>query len=91
MPRWRPGLLQGTQASGILLHRIQVNVKVKLALRLTVGQSVCLGVETCGQRFFFLKVSVFSLWGALSDERSGLSFVSFLSMEYIVVSQYLHR
>jgi predicted 2-oxoglutarate/Fe(II)-dependent dioxygenase YbiX len=33
---------------------------------------------TCNHRFFllFLKVAVLSLWGALSDERSGLSFIN---------------
>jgi hypothetical protein len=47
---------------------------------------------TCDQIFSPLfKVAVLSLWGALSDERSGVSFVSILSMESIVVSQYLHN
>ena len=55
--------------------------KVKVTLRLTVSQSVCLGVEPrlgLMTRFFFLymKVTVLFIWGALSDERSGLSFVS---------------
>jgi hypothetical protein len=50
--------------------------QVKVTLRLTVSQSACLGVKpksgTFDQRFFF-KVTVLSFWGALSDERSGLS------------------
>jgi hypothetical protein len=44
----------------------------KVTLRLTVGQSVCLGVETAlglvTRDYFFLKVAVLSLRGALSDE-----------------------
>jgi hypothetical protein len=60
------------------------SVKVKVTLRLTVSQPVCLGVEpTLGlvTRYCFesercLNVTVLFLWGALSDERSGLSFVS---------------
>jgi hypothetical protein len=50
----------------------------------TDSQSVCLGVEpnlgllTRDIFFFFLKVTVLSFGGALSDERSGLSFVSLL-------------
>jgi hypothetical protein len=64
---------------------------------MTVGQSVCLGVEpalglvTRFFPFFPPKVVVLSLWGALSDERSGLSFVSLLSIQSIVVSQSLHE
>jgi hypothetical protein len=58
---------------------------VRVTLQLTVSQSVCLDVEpTCGRltRYCFLFKSlglefvVPSLWGALSDERRGLSFVS---------------
>jgi hypothetical protein len=49
------------------------------------GQSVCQGIEpTLGlvTRYYFLsegcclKIAVLSLWGALSDERPGLSFVT---------------
>jgi hypothetical protein len=40
-------------------------------LQLTVSQSVCLGVEPQ-----LVKVAILSIWGALSDERSGLSFVN---------------
>jgi hypothetical protein len=59
---------------------ILAQVKVKVTLRLSVSQSVCLGVEPrlglMTRCFFLLKVTVLSMWGALSDERSGLSFVS---------------
>jgi hypothetical protein len=58
-------------------------VKVKVTLRLTVSQSVCLGVKpksgTFDNRyffFFFFSNLLSSFWGALSDERSGLSCVS---------------
>jgi hypothetical protein len=54
-------------------------IQVKVTLRLTVGQSVCLGVEPrlglMTRYLFLLKVSVLSVWGALSDERMALSFV----------------
>jgi hypothetical protein len=52
-----------------------------VTLRLTISQSVCLGVEpTLGlvTRYYFplqgccLKVAVLFLWGALRDERTGL-------------------
>jgi hypothetical protein len=50
----------------------------------SVSQSVCQGIEpTLGlmtdinflSEGCFLKIAVLSRWGALSDERSGLSFV----------------
>jgi hypothetical protein len=53
-------------------------------LQLTVSQSLCRGIEPIlglVTRYYFLsegsflKVAVLSFWGALSDERSGLSFV----------------
>jgi hypothetical protein len=48
-------------------------------LRLTVSQSVCRGVKFTLELvtiYVCLKVAVYSLHGALSDERSGLSPVS---------------
>jgi hypothetical protein len=57
---------------------------VEVTLQPTVNQSVCQGIEpTLGlvtryyflSEGYFLKVAVLALWGALSDERSGLSFV----------------
>jgi hypothetical protein len=55
-------------------------VKVKVTLRLTVSQSVSLGVEPhlgLMTRYLVLfdSYGLFFLWGALSDERTGLSFV----------------
>jgi hypothetical protein len=50
-------------------------VKVKDTLRLTVGQSVSLGVEPQHDIYYCLTVTVLYLWGALSDERTGLSFI----------------
>jgi hypothetical protein len=55
--------------------------KVKVTLRPTVGQSVSLGVEPyLGLMTRYLVLFdgyglVFFLWGALSDERTGLSVV----------------
>jgi hypothetical protein len=63
-------------------------------LRMTVNQPVCQGVEpTLGlvTRYYFLyeccclKVAVFSLWGVLSDERSGLSFVILSLQQFISI------
>jgi hypothetical protein len=56
--------------------------EVEVTLRLTVSQSVRLGVDpTLGlvTRYYFLsgfclKTAVLFLWGALSDERTGLQF-----------------
>jgi hypothetical protein len=53
---------------------IKVKVKVKVTLRLAVGQSVSLGVMT---RYLLLFDSYdLVLWGALSEESPGLSFVN---------------
>jgi hypothetical protein len=66
-------------------------VKVKVTLRLTVSQSVCLGVEpkygTFDQSFFFFwKLQSCHFWGALSDERSGLSCVNLVIEVYSSLS-----
>jgi hypothetical protein len=54
-------------------------IKVKVTLRLTVSQSVSLGVEPylgLMTRYLLLFDSYgLFLWGALSDERTGLYFV----------------
>jgi hypothetical protein len=61
-----------------------LKTEVKVTLQLTVSQSLCQGIEPIlglVTRYYslsegcFLNVAVLSLWGALSDERSGLSFV----------------
>jgi hypothetical protein len=61
-------------------------VRVRVTLRLTVSHSVCLGVEPTLWTFdqilllfkcLGLEFVVLSLWGALSDERPGLSFVKY--------------
>jgi hypothetical protein len=78
-----------------LINISYVEVEVKITSQLMVSQSLCQGFEpTLGlaTRYYFLsegcrlKVAILSLWGALSDERSGLSFV-ILSL---VIYQYLH-
>jgi hypothetical protein len=63
--------------------QVRVRVRVRVTLQLTVSQSVCLGVEpNLGllTRDFFFKLQSCLIWGALSDERSGLSFVSLQSV-----------
>jgi hypothetical protein len=52
-----------------LLH--QVKVKVKVTLRPTFGQSV----SKFWYRYYSLTVTVLFSWGALPDERIGVSFV----------------
>jgi hypothetical protein len=78
--------------------KVKVKIKVKVTLRLTVGQSACLGVEpkygTFDQIYiyiFFLKLQSCHFWGALSDERSGLSCVSLChcSLHYIYSCIYI--
>jgi hypothetical protein len=67
------------------------NVIVKVTLRLIVGQSVCLGVEPDMGLWPHIRsrltVIALSLWGALSDERTGLPFVSSQLSESTI---YLH-
>jgi hypothetical protein len=53
----------------------ELKVKVKVTLRLTVSQSVSLGVEPQPDIYYSSTVTVLFLWGALSDERTGLSFI----------------
>jgi hypothetical protein len=57
----------------------KVKVKVKVTLRLTVGQSVSLGLEPhlgLMTRYLLLFDSYgLDLWSALSNERTGLSFL----------------
>jgi hypothetical protein len=83
-------------SSSALHCTIEVEVTLQLTVSQSVSQSVCQGIEPAlglVTRYYFLsegcflKVAVLSLWGALSDERSGLSFV-FLSL---VIHQYLHK
>jgi hypothetical protein len=72
------GILLGQQTPRS--ERRQFLYRVRVTLRLTFSQSVCLGVEPrlglMTRYLFWMKVTVLSIWGALSDERSGLSFVS---------------
>jgi hypothetical protein len=70
--------------------RRPVRVRVWVTLQLMVSQSASLGVEPnlwllTRDNFFFFKVTVLSFGGALSDERSGLSSVSPLSIKSVVV------
>jgi hypothetical protein len=90
--------LVSVEATGVCIPignteiQVKVKVKVKVTLRLTVSQSVCLGVEPKYGTLtihFFLKLQSCHLWGALSDERSGLSCVSLVFEVYS--SQYLKK
>jgi hypothetical protein len=71
-----------------------LQVKVKATLQLTVSQSLYQGIEPIlglVTRYYFLsegfpKFAFLSLWGALSDERSRLSFV----FPSLVIYHYLH-
>jgi hypothetical protein len=70
--RWggkAPTQLRPLERANLNQWTTPVKVKVKVTLRLTVSQSVSLGVEP------HFTVTVLFLWGALSDERTGLSFV----------------
>jgi hypothetical protein len=77
----------------VCLCPVRVRVRVRVTLQLTVSQSVSLGVEPnlglLTRDNFFFKVTVLSFGGALSDERSGLSSVSPLSIKSVVVSMYI--
>jgi hypothetical protein len=68
-------------------HRDSLDTRVRVTLRLTASQYVLVSSPVCGHltRYCFLFKClglefVSSLWGALSDERPGLSFVSNLSV-----------
>jgi hypothetical protein len=90
IPRLNGNLASAGKCSGPLRFRlrqvllyIDTTVRVRVTLRLTVSQSVCLGVEPhlghmTRNLFIDLIGESYSLvyGGALSDERSGLSFVS---------------
>jgi hypothetical protein len=70
----------GCGAPFLTRGRVLINMSLSFMLRPTVSRPVCLGIKhpfgaydqifnTC------VTVMVLFLWGALSDERSGLSFV----------------
>jgi hypothetical protein len=74
-----PLSVQALQSRSCLSY-VMIKTKVKVTLRLTVSQSVSLGVEPqlrlmTGYFHYCLTVTVLFLWGALSDERTGMSFV----------------
>jgi hypothetical protein len=66
---------------------VRLGVKVKVTFRPTVSQSVRLGVKPIlglltrilsSSEVYFWTLRSCLFWGALSDERSGLSFVSLI-------------
>jgi hypothetical protein len=66
----------------VMLVPVLMLTRVRVTFRLTVSQSVCLGVETrlgLMTRYLFMigKLQSCLHGGALSDERTDLSFVSF--------------
>jgi hypothetical protein len=87
--------------SGPLLFRELVKVKVKVTLQLTVGRSVSQYVLVSSPiwnfwpeiLFFFSKLLSCLFWGALSEERSGLSYVSLCHwslQQSVIIYNYLH-
>jgi hypothetical protein len=67
-------------------------VRVRVTLQLTVSMSWCRAQSGIFyQRSFFFKVTVLSFGGALSDERSGQSFVSPLSIQSKIVSVFTYK
>jgi hypothetical protein len=64
--------------------KLFVRVRVRVTLQLTVSESVYLGVEPnlglLNRDIFFFKLHSCLIWGALSDERPGQSFVSLQSV-----------
>jgi hypothetical protein len=76
LPRWLASISLQLPSWTDWLPTAEFTHKVKVTLRLTVGQSVSqsvsLGVE---DMYYSLIVTVLFLWGALSDERMRLSFV----------------
>jgi hypothetical protein len=76
------------------LHAFQQSRAELHTVQLTVSQSVSLGVEPnlglLTRDIFFFKLQSCLIWGALSDERSGLSFVSLLSIQSVVVSVFTY-
>jgi hypothetical protein len=71
---------QWTHLSTILQRKSKMLGQVKVTLRLTVSQYVLVTSPNLGHLTRIspppLRVTVLSFWGALSDERSGLSCVS---------------
>jgi hypothetical protein len=80
---WKRSKMSVLEAE-VVSRRSRFRVKVRVTLGLTVSHYVLVSIPLCGRltRYCFLFKSlglesvVLSLWGALSDERSGLSFVS---------------
>jgi hypothetical protein len=65
------------ERASLCLRNYQVEVEVEVNLRTMVSQQVCLGVGLPSgahdQIFvFYLTISGFLMWGALSDERMDL-------------------
>jgi hypothetical protein len=61
-------------------EKLRVRVTLQLAVSQSVGVSWCRAPSGAHDQIFiylfFVKVAVLSIWGALSDERSGLSLIS---------------
>jgi hypothetical protein len=75
--RFSGGSLRPEPLLYVNLAAVKVKVKFKVTLRLTISQSVSLGVEPhlgIMTRYLLLFMALL-LWGVLSNERTGLSFV----------------
>jgi hypothetical protein len=92
-PPWWPCPLPVNQTEckqnrgSCFLSRYEKQARVKVTLRLTVSQSVLVSSPVwCSWR----DISVLSMWGALSDERTGLSFVRVIVSSKSIVSIYTY-
>jgi hypothetical protein len=62
-------------AVGDCLTTISFKIKFQVMLRPTVSRPVCLGVKHPRPDFYYCQTVAGLLWGFLSDERTGLSFI----------------
>jgi hypothetical protein len=91
--------LRKSRGFEVSVSRLQVcTLQVKVTLRLTVSQSVCLGVKpkswTFDQNFFSPQITVLSFLGAPSLTRGRVCHVSVFVIEVyhslVYLQQYLH-